>query len=137
MRALKVLTVLLAALTLSTVNAHHSIGGEYDRRAEEITVEGTVKQFDLVNPHIWIILEVENEAGELEEWRVQGDAAVKLRRSPYPWSEDSLRSGDRVTVTGWPAFNHLGMQHRVLIKEDGTVLCNAESTPRGPCLLDE
>ena len=53
-RALLACGLLLEAFT---AEAHHSISGMYDSR-RDVRVEGVVTQFEFVNPHAFITLEV-------------------------------------------------------------------------------
>jgi len=95
---------LLAGALLATalpVLAHHSFYAEFDAN-KEITNEGVVKQMMWVNPHSWLVFEVENEeTGEIEEWRVEGGSPNVLMR--LGWTRDSLPPGTRIKVTGYQA----------------------------------
>jgi len=53
----------VALLTATTpLLAHHAFSAEFDAKAP-VTLHGTVKQMDWVNPHSWIHLEVKNADG--------------------------------------------------------------------------
>lgn len=81
--------------------AHHSFYAEFDAN-NEVTHEGVVKQMMWVNPHSWLVFEVENEeTGETEEWRVEGGSPNVLMR--LGWTRDSLPPGTRIKVTGYQA----------------------------------
>jgi hypothetical protein len=64
----------LALLAAAPLSAHHSFAAEFDAKAP-VTLKGTVKQMDWVNPHSWIHLEVKNPVGE---------ASRRIRSSPAP-----------------------------------------------------
>ena len=59
--------------------AHHSKALQFDMNAE-ITVEGNIVELEWRNPHAWLNIEVENEAGELELWRIEFSNANSLLR---------------------------------------------------------
>lgn len=81
--------------------AHHSTA-PYDLIHGTI-IEGTVTRFELVNPHGNISLDVPGEDGAVEHWTVAIESAVLLRR--LGWSKDTLKPGDKVTITGNRAKN--------------------------------
>lgn len=114
--------IALAALALSSgARSHHSIGGEFDN-SREVTVDGIVKEYHLINPHTYIVVEVDDGSGT-EDWTLTFGPATKLIRGSG-WDDTTLRPGDHVTATGRPARKGLGMYLSALTKADGTVLIN-------------
>jgi len=69
---------------------------------QEQTVEliGTVREFQWTSPHIWIQVQVENAAGELEEWSIEGGTPSRLYRAG--WRPTTFSPGDKVTIRGNP-----------------------------------
>jgi hypothetical protein len=60
------------------------------------TIEGTVIEYSLRNPHSYFVVETTNQAGETVSWDVQmGSANSVMRRG---WTRDTLETGDRVVV---------------------------------------
>ena len=116
-------TILAAALIASAlpVLAHHSFYAEFDAN-NEVSHEGVVKQMMWVNPHSWLVFEVENEeSGETEEWRVEGGSPNVLMR--LGWTRDSLPPGTRIRVTGFQAKDgSLRMNSRGIEFPDGRTL---------------
>jgi Family of unknown function (DUF6152) len=106
-------------LVASLAAAHHSIDGEFDR-LQQVTVEGVVKEYRLINPHTYIVVAVAGERGT-EDWTLTFGPATKLIRGSG-WSESTLVAGDRVTAIGRPARRGLGLYLARLTKADGTVL---------------
>ncbi len=84
--------MLCAVPGLST--AHHSFA-MFDRD-KQVTLSGTVKEFQWTNPHIFIQLVVENAAGSSEEWSIEGASPNMLFRRG--WTNQSFKPGDKVTV---------------------------------------
>ena len=83
-----------------TAEAHHSISGMYDSR-RDVRVDGVVTQFEFVNPHSFITVEV-REAGRVSQrWRVELDDRGEL--SDIGMTAQTLQPGDRVIVVGSPA----------------------------------
>jgi hypothetical protein len=91
---------LLAALALPLA-AHHSTAS-YDLIHWTIIV-GEVQRFDWENPHAHIYLDVDGEDGEVEHWTVELESPNILGR--LGWKKDTLKAGDRISVTGGRAKN--------------------------------
>jgi hypothetical protein len=109
-------------LLTGSAAAHHSTNNIYH---EDQTVEltGTVKEWRLVNPHPFLVVEVANEAGVIEEWDVSfgGSAAGPLRRRGY--TPETFAIGETIVVRGNPA--RAEDYHGVLVRgnltrQDGT-----------------
>ncbi len=82
------------------VSAHHSVALQYDM-TREITLVGAIVDLEWRNPHAWLHLEVENNDGTLELWRIEFSSANSLYRRG--WRPANLPIGSIVTVHGLPA----------------------------------
>ena len=125
MRLLRAWLFVIPVLVLSVAGAssHHSFSSVYDEK-RLITVVGVVTQFRLVNPHAMMFMDVTDEAGRVVKWTVE--FAGRLNLSNVGWTADSIKAGERVTVTGNPT--HTGSQRmsfRRLVRADGTELLPA------------
>jgi len=95
------LGVVTAAIVATVpVHAHHSVALQFDM-SQEMEIEGTIVELEWRNPHAWLQVEVENDAGEMEIWRVEFGSGNSLTRRG--WRPDDLPVGARVTVHGLPA----------------------------------
>ena len=94
------LTAIAVALSLtSPVFGHHSDTAlDMDSL---VTVEGTVTEFSLRNPHTYFSVEATNESGESVEWSIQMGSATNAQRRG--WTPATLSLGDRVTFSAHPA----------------------------------
>ena len=80
-----------------TLLAHHS-DSVYDQ--EHLTViTGTVSQFEFVNPHQLIHLDVKDDQGKVVQWVALGGAPNQMRR--LGWSSSTLKIGEQLTITGF------------------------------------
>lgn len=79
---------------------HHSIALQYDM-TREITISGRIVEMEWRNPHSWLSVEVEGEAGRPEMWRVEFGGANSLYRRG--WRQDDLPVGAEVTIHGLPS----------------------------------
>jgi hypothetical protein len=85
----------LAAVGLAApALAHHSFA-MFDQ-TKVLYLSGTVKEFDLVNPHAWLQIMVSDGKGEAAAWSFEGGSVPQLLR--LGWSKDNLKAGDVVEV---------------------------------------
>ena len=91
--------VAILALFMNVASAHHPFSVNYD--ATKVgTLTGRVAAVQWTNPHVVLALDVESD-GKTERWMIEGSAPNALRRQG--WDKDSLRQGNRITVSGWHA----------------------------------
>ena len=91
-------TIVLASVGVA---AHHSDAGRYEETLT--TVTGTVVEFQLVNPHSMVILDVTGPDGKVARWRGEAGSATQLKR--FGLARDSITFGDTLTITGRRARN--------------------------------
>jgi hypothetical protein len=99
-RMRSVVCLVLVASCGVVVQAHHSIAGMYDG-ARRVTVDGTVGQFQFVNPHPFVIVDVKDAAGTVQQWRLELDNRREL--VDVGITAQTFSVGDRLIVTGSPA----------------------------------
>jgi hypothetical protein len=80
------------------VSAHHSFAMFDDTK--EVTLKGTVHEFQWTNPHAWVLVDVAGAGGETEQWSVEMLSPNVLGR--MGWKRNSLKPGDEVTVVIHP-----------------------------------
>jgi diphthamide biosynthesis methyltransferase len=98
-----ILAAAVGLLTLvGTIFAHH--GTAAYETTQETTVKGTVTDFEFINPHTLIFLDVKNDKGDVEHWQVDAQSPNQLTRDG--WTKNSLKPGDQIAVTGFLAKNH-------------------------------
>ena len=91
----------LLVLATGPASAHHSFS-MFDG-GREVTVAGTVKEFQWTNPHTWLQVTVPGPNGEVVEWSFEGGSPGILSRNN--WKRTSVKVGDKVTVTFHPLKN--------------------------------
>jgi len=88
--------ILIMVGNSSLVSAHHSHGNY--KVDEKIEVNGVVTEFHMANPHVWIFMDVENDAGDVENWAIEAGGAAGFRRAG--WGD--IQEGDNLTVACAP-----------------------------------
>jgi hypothetical protein len=95
------LFAVLAALVLAAglADAHHSFAAEYfeDRM---ITLSGEVVEFAYKNPHAWVHFLVIDDGGTSRRHSGEWNGVGRLARDGV--LRDTLRPGDRITISGSP-----------------------------------
>jgi hypothetical protein len=119
-----------ASLLAAPAFAHHSFA-MFDA-TKNLTLQGTVKNFEWTNPHMWLYVMVPQASGApleypLEMMAVQG--AVKLG-----WKPDSVKAGDKISFEFHPLRDgHPGGQLISIVLADGkklAVIANAAGAQR-------
>src|ERR1700756_4768597 len=107
------IAMLAAAACMAAIPgmAHHPFAEGFDGK-KSIKHEGTITKVEWTNPHIWMYLDVKDEAGNVVKWQCEGGAPNTLTRAG--WTKESLKAGDQVSIDGWLA-------------KDGSKTCNARS----------
>jgi len=110
----------LLLLAGKVADAHHSFSAVYDG-TKQATVTGIVTQFRFVNPHAMMYLDAPDASGKTTKWVVEFDGRLNL--SNFGWTENSIKSGERVTVTGNPSHTESNRLFFLkLVHSDGTEL---------------
>jgi hypothetical protein len=113
MRAKHVSMLVLAGLLLASlsVHAHHSFTATYIQD-KVVTIEGTLAQFLMRNPHSFFHVDVKEEDGKVIRYAVEGAAGGQFTREGV--TKEALRPGDHVVVTGNPGRNPV--DHRLRLR---------------------
>jgi len=99
--------------------AHHS--GVMFEREKELSLKGTVKEFVFVNPHVSILLAVQDEHGVTTNWSFEAASVQGMVQAG--WRKSTLKPGDSVTIVGHPLKDgRPGAQLIRVVLADGTVL---------------
>ena len=120
---MKLLRILLPSILLFVSmpsGAHHSFVIHFVDD-ELVTVKGVVTSFRFTNPHGVLLFQATDEDGNQIQWRAETNSPNALRRRG--WARDSLKVGDEVTITGFPARNEDHYMRISIVRfEDGREL---------------
>jgi hypothetical protein len=104
----------------ATVAAHHSFAAAFNMTAP-VTVQGTIVQVRLENPHSWFFLDVKNPTtGEVTRWAFEAGTPSGMIRNGF--KPNLIKKGAIVTIKGFHARDptqNMGML-RELVTADGT-----------------
>ena len=122
-----VCVVLFAALAAVPVLAHHA-GAGFSQETKVIS--GTVKQFQFLNPHSWIQVNVTDETGKVVEWSLEWGSPNELGRQGVRPS--TFPPGAKVTFKIRPVKSGAPVAAFQAAKfEDGHVIGKWESDAEG------
>ena len=68
-------TIIAAAVSAAPALAHHAFA-MFDQ-TKLVHMSGTVKQFELVNPHGWLHVVIANDKGEASTWSFEGGSVTQ------------------------------------------------------------
>ena len=80
-----------------TADAHHSISSIYDS-SRRVTLDGSVTQFQLINPHPFLFIDVQDGSGRAQQWQLEMDNRSEL--AAIGVTATTFKPGDRVVVSG-------------------------------------
>ncbi|MDY6981824.1 MAG: DUF6152 family protein, partial [Pseudomonadota bacterium] len=97
---LAALSLSLSALALAagSASAHHGLAN-FNLNVD-ITIEGTIRDIALINPHSWIYVDVPQADGSIAQWKCELRGGTVLKRSG--WTTEMFEIGSAVTITGSP-----------------------------------
>lgn len=99
MKALFTRTLAALVLTASCAAFSHHSFAMFDQ-TKQLSLTGTVREFQWTNPHAFIQIDVPNESGGSDLWSVEMNSPNNLRRQG--WKSTVLKPGDKVTVVTNP-----------------------------------
>jgi hypothetical protein len=86
----------------TTLLSHHGTAA-YDT-SQTVTVSGTVTEFRFVNPHVLVLWDVKDAAGNIQRWSGERSGPNSMARNAG-WTRNTLKPGDQVTISGRQAKN--------------------------------
>ena len=100
--------------------AHHAFAAEFDVN-KPVTLKGTMKKWDMINPHSWFYIDVKGTDGKVVEWMVEGGSPNTLIRLGV--TKYTVEIGTELTIEGYQAKEGTNKAvGRNFILKDGTRL---------------
>ena len=126
-----VLAIVALASNAAAVSAHHSFAAEFDFQ-KPVTLKGVVVQWEMINPHGWITIDVRAEDGKTARWMVETSNPNGLMR--LGWTKRSLKPGDEILVEGYKAKDGSNTANAatVTLADGRKVFAGSSGTPGAP-----
>ena len=125
---LKALSLAGIAIAMSAIPAvaHHSFA-MFDAEKTKV-LEGAIKEFQWTNPHSWILMTVNNDQGQAEQWAIEMGGPAGLARQG--WVPKTLTPGMKVKTVIHPLRDgNNGGQFMAITLPDGRVMGNPNAAP--------
>jgi hypothetical protein len=78
--------------------AHHSFAIFDQNKVNRVT--GTLKDFELVNPHAWLHVVLVDDKGQAQTWSFEGGSVAQLLS--LGWKKENFKPGEKVEVAFRP-----------------------------------
>lgn len=117
-KQLFLLSLLPILFLTTTVNAHHSLVGEFDTSIS-FEVRGEITEVEWTNPHIWLYIDVTEANGAVAKWECEMGSPNQLFR--LGWRKKDLPIGTVILAQANPARDGTNTcSTRSITLEDGT-----------------
>ncbi|HYS25697.1 MAG TPA: DUF6152 family protein [Vicinamibacterales bacterium] len=121
--------LVIALACCAAAEAHHSIAGMYDQ-SRRVTLEGVIAQFQFVNPHPFVMVDVRDAGGAAQSWKAELDNRWELL--DIGLTATTFKAGDRVIVSGSPGRDRAPLMYvwRLERPADGLLYEQVGTSPR-------
>ena len=117
------------ALATTLVEAHHAFSAEFDVD-KPIRLQGKLVKWEMINPHSWFHIEVEDAAGKTV-WMIEAGSPNQLIRLGV--TKNTIKIGQELVVEGYQAKDGtMKGVGRNFALPDGTRLFLGGSAPTAP-----
>ncbi|HEY3160073.1 MAG TPA: DUF6152 family protein [Vicinamibacterales bacterium] len=119
----------LALACCAAAEAHHSIAGMYDQ-SRRVTFDGVIAQFQFVNPHPFVMVDVRDASGAAQSWKAELDNRWELLDVGV--TATTFKAGDRIIVSGSPGRDRTPLMYvwRLERPADGFLYEQIGTSPR-------
>ena len=97
--AVVVFSLIVFPMFGGVVSAHHSVAG-YDTKSE-VTLRGTVVEYNWKNPHVFVVWNVKDENGKVVQWIGEMNSPTSMIQ--VGMNRSSLKPGDEIVLVVNPS----------------------------------
>ena len=115
--------VAVVSLAAAPAFAHHSFA-MFDNQ-KNVTLDGTIKEFQWTNPHSWIQIMAKDASGKEVEYSIEGGSPNGLSRAG--WKRTSLKPGDKAVLVMHPLKDGTNGGSLVTVTVNGVQIGGARS----------
>ena len=104
MTAARIWMIVALALAVGStpLRGHHAFAAYY-LEDQSVSIEGTLTEFDYLNPHAWIHIAAPDGSGQVRKVSAEWSNPGRLKAQGI--DRDTLKPGDHLIVTGSPSRN--------------------------------
>lgn len=126
-RVLSVIVGIASLLAAARAAPHHAFSAEFDIN-KPLELTGTVTRVEWTNPHAWVFIDAEDDAGNVQSWAIELVGINDLLR--LGWGRDKVKAGDVIDVQGFGARNGTNTANAVSVSLASTGELLWASVPR-------
>lgn len=97
-----ILAVVIGLLASAAPAVAHHGAAAFDT-SRTVTMKGTVTYWMWANPHCFVQYDIKNDKGEVQHWVAETSNPPDMINKG--WTKDTLKVGDEISVTVYPARN--------------------------------
>jgi hypothetical protein len=115
--------------------AHHAFSAEFDVK-KPLVLKGTLKKWDMINPHSWFHVDVKGGDGKIVLWMVEGGSPNTLIRNGI--TKNTVPVGTELVIEGYASKDGTNKAvGRNFLFTDGRRLFLGGSAPGQPSALEK
>jgi hypothetical protein len=97
---ISILTGFALILATAPLWAHHAFAAEFDVN-QPLKLTGTLKKWEMINPHSWFHIDVKGADGKVSEWMVEGGSPSSLIREGV--TKETVKIGTMLIIDAYHA----------------------------------
>ena len=120
-------------LSAAPASPHHAFSAEFDIE-KPLTLTGRLVRWEMINPHSWFHMDVEDGDGRTVRWMIEGGSPNELIRNGV--TKNTLEIGIELTVEGYHAKDGTpkGVGRNFLLADGERLFLGGSAPPVAPAV---
>lgn len=120
-------------LSAAPAAPHHAFSAEFDIE-KPLTLTGRLVRWEMINPHSWFHMDIEDDDGETVRWMIEGGSPNELIRNGV--TKNTLEIGIELTVEGYHAKDGTpkGVGRNFLLADGERLFLGGSAPPVAPAV---